>query len=855
MKNIFNMSIFSLILIVLLLSQTVSAFASPATIDLGTAGNYVVLAKTGITTTTGSSIVGDIGVSPIDSTAITGFDLILDPSGTFSTSAVVNGNIYAADYTEPTPTNLGTAIGDMQTAYTDAAGRPTPDATELYSGDLGGQTLAPGLYKWGTGVIIPTDLTLDCSGNTNAVFIFQIAGDLELASDKQVILINNCQAKNIFWQVGGSTGAILNTGSNFNGIILSAKQVNIYTGATLNGRALAETQVTLQSNPIIEPDDITDDTPPEVTLDTQDNFWTNNNQTGLNFTFTDTNSPTANCNLFIDGILYNESLLTNENVVTLITPNATLTEGTHDWYVNCTDPSGNKGTSDSRVLNIDTIVPVINLVNPINNTWGTGIFTFNYTDASTSTCTLYIDDIATGTNDSVINNTDTNITTNISITQGSHNWSINCTDQANNTGNSNTWIVLIDSIYPEAIINNINNVNNGEVTTNTTLTINYTVNDTNIKNWTLVIYDSTWSTLQTFNDTTNNISAIKIYTVASNGTYHANLTVEDNASNINITSFTIYVGTSTPIINSINSEDITQNRATIKVNVTDQYFAIDNCTYSNVGIGNLKLVNGIYTVNLTNLDSSTKYNVKVICYNIIGNSVNDTIEFTTLKRPSSGGGSYSGGGSSGSSTNTNVSVINTTEQLSENEINETVDILNETEESETLITKPIIQGYPEYTLHLDYPNTIIVNQTATITVFVQTNNGKQNIEGIRINIITPWDKIIQLQTNSKGHATFIPEYMGYYGIQIDGSKTIDGTMRVTVPNKYPSQNLEEINTTITPTKPPVTAGFFENWMVSANQNQNSLLLLGFGILLIILIATAIYSMTQKPKTTKSKKVQ
>jgi len=109
--------------------------AQATVIDLGTAGNFAVLAKSGISTTVGSTIVGDIGVSPIYSTAITGFGLIIDSTNTFSTSPMVTGKVYAADYANPTPTYLTTAIGDMGTAYTTAAGL-TASVTELGSEEI-----------------------------------------------------------------------------------------------------------------------------------------------------------------------------------------------------------------------------------------------------------------------------------------------------------------------------------------------------------------------------------------------------------------------------------------------------------------------------------------------------------------------------------------------------------------------------------------------------------------------------------------------------------------------------------------------------------------------------------------------
>jgi len=220
--------------------------ASPvlAPVILLSAGDYVILAKTGISTTAGTQIVGDIGVSPAAAGAITGpFALAMDPSGTFATSPLVTGNVYAADYTEPTPTDLGVAVLAMQAAYTDAATRPLPDYTELYTGDLSGKTLVPGLYKWGTGVLINGGVTL--AGDSSDVWIFQIAQTLLVGSGAIVSLSGGAQPKNIFWQVAGQT--TLGTTSQTKGIILDATAIVVMTGAALNGRALAQTAVTLDA--------------------------------------------------------------------------------------------------------------------------------------------------------------------------------------------------------------------------------------------------------------------------------------------------------------------------------------------------------------------------------------------------------------------------------------------------------------------------------------------------------------------------------------------------------------------------------------------------------------------------------
>ncbi len=227
--------------------QNVLAVQLP--VNLGTAANYVILAKSGISTVPPSAVTGDIGVSPIDSTAITGFSLIHTAGTAFATSSQITGKAYASDYASPTPTELTTAIGDMQTAYADAAGRTTPDFTELGAGQIGGLTLVPCLYKWGTDVLISTDVTLN--GGPNDVWIFQVAGKIILANGKKVILTGGAQAKNVFWQAFGVVS--LGTGAHFDGIIMAKTGITIGTGTSVNGRLFAQTAVTLESNTVTAP--------------------------------------------------------------------------------------------------------------------------------------------------------------------------------------------------------------------------------------------------------------------------------------------------------------------------------------------------------------------------------------------------------------------------------------------------------------------------------------------------------------------------------------------------------------------------------------------------------------------------
>jgi hypothetical protein len=218
-----------------------------ATVNLGSAGDYVILAKSAINNSAISSITGDIGLSPAATSYITGFSLT-NATG-YATSTQITGKIFAADMAAPTGINLTTAVENMITAYTDAAGRPFPDFTELYTGNLGGHTLTPGLYKWTSTVTMPTSLTI--SGNANDIWIFQIAGDLTMSDAVHITLNGGAQAKNIFWQVAGE--ATIGTGSHFEGIILSQTGITLRSGASFNGRALAQTAVILDANTVVNP--------------------------------------------------------------------------------------------------------------------------------------------------------------------------------------------------------------------------------------------------------------------------------------------------------------------------------------------------------------------------------------------------------------------------------------------------------------------------------------------------------------------------------------------------------------------------------------------------------------------------
>lgn len=221
-------------------------------VNLRSSGSFAVLAKSGVSATGVTAISGDVGLSPAAASYITGFGLIMDATNTFATSALVisSGKIYASNYTSPTPTKMTTAISDMQTAYTDAAGRTSPDKTELGAGNITSMTLTPGLYKWGTGVLI-SSAGVTLSGTATDVWIFQIGQDLTVANGAIVTLSGGALASNIFWQVAGQT--TLGTTAAMKGNILCKTAIAMNTGASLKGRALAQTAVTLAGNTVVNP--------------------------------------------------------------------------------------------------------------------------------------------------------------------------------------------------------------------------------------------------------------------------------------------------------------------------------------------------------------------------------------------------------------------------------------------------------------------------------------------------------------------------------------------------------------------------------------------------------------------------
>ncbi|KAJ7063739.1 hypothetical protein C8F01DRAFT_1251263 [Mycena amicta] len=221
--------------------------AGPAPVLLGTAGNFAILAESGVSTVPNSAVHGNVGVSPATETSLTGFSLVQDVSKQFWSSTQVSGRLMGATDALPTPGLLTVAVADMLTAFTDAMNRPMPNFVGLKAGLIGGSVLVPGLYKWTTGVSISTGITI--SGGPADTWIFQISGTLVQAANVRITLIGGAVSKNIIWVVAGTV--TVGAGATFQGNILAKTNVAIETNAIDNGCIYAQTAVALQKATVL----------------------------------------------------------------------------------------------------------------------------------------------------------------------------------------------------------------------------------------------------------------------------------------------------------------------------------------------------------------------------------------------------------------------------------------------------------------------------------------------------------------------------------------------------------------------------------------------------------------------------
>ena len=219
--------------------------ASP--VSLGKSGNYTLLAQATIVTTGATAITGNVGLSPANSSALVGFSLSLDPSGSFANSPLVTGKVEANNYGDVTQATLLAAISEMRNAFTLAEGR-TSTVSEGTTA-LNGQDLPAGVYKWTGNVAMTGSITL--TGNSSDVWIFQMPGTMTVSNGVAVKLSGGATYNNVFWQVLGIT--TVGKAVNFQGIVLDASDIFMQTGATLTGRLLSEMGISLEANTIAAP--------------------------------------------------------------------------------------------------------------------------------------------------------------------------------------------------------------------------------------------------------------------------------------------------------------------------------------------------------------------------------------------------------------------------------------------------------------------------------------------------------------------------------------------------------------------------------------------------------------------------
>ncbi|KAJ7858001.1 antifreeze protein [Mycena leptocephala] len=227
--------------LVLLATAGCAFAAGPAPVLLGTAGNFAILAKTGVSSVPNSAVSGNVGVSPATITSVTGFSLVQDVSTQFWTSTQVDGRVMGSTDGLPTPGLLTIAVLDMQTAFTDAMNRPGPNFVELNAGLIGGSILTPGLYKWTTAVTISTDITI--AGGPADTWIFQISGTLTQAPNVHITLTGGALSSNIIWVVAGTVA--IGANAVFEGNILAQTNVVMGTDAIDFGCIYAQTEVAL----------------------------------------------------------------------------------------------------------------------------------------------------------------------------------------------------------------------------------------------------------------------------------------------------------------------------------------------------------------------------------------------------------------------------------------------------------------------------------------------------------------------------------------------------------------------------------------------------------------------------------
>ncbi len=463
--------VFTLALLFLMAGSIIPGVNGADPVDLGTAENFAVLAKSAITDTLSSSVIsGDVGLSPTTGAAIVGFDSCTQVSG-------AGKIIYKVDAAGPVcatnnPALVGTAVADMETAYSNA-NSGTADFPVIGGADLGGRTLIPGNYSWTGAVTIGNDVTLDGQGDANAVWIIRTAGALTLGAGKKIILINGAQPNHVFWTTAGYTE--LGADSVFNGNILAAGYITVNNGATLNGRALAQTAVTLEKNTVSVP-------VPRVGPGVDFTYTNHTGTAPLTVAFTDISShdPTATITSWawdfdndgtVDSTLQNPVYL--YDTAAIYTPNLTVT----DSY----------GAVASK---IDTVTVYQAPVADFSSSPASGptYLTISFTDLSTTDPSATITSWAWDfDNDEIIDNTTRNPQY-MFYTVGDHPVNLTITDSNGATSTKIDTITVTPAVVGITVTNVPFTLALNPDMTSTSTDIQFYVNSTT--NWQVAAYDA-----------------------------------------------------------------------------------------------------------------------------------------------------------------------------------------------------------------------------------------------------------------------------------------------------------------------------------------------------------------------------
>lgn len=219
-------------------------------VNLGSAISFTILAETGISTTGKTLIKGDIGISPLSSTAITGFGLVLSSDKSYSKSALISGFVFAQNYARTTPMKMVNALNDMKTAFNNGNALAPTQPLNLFTGNLSGQNLLPGVYRWKAGLVLGNSSTVTLTGSPTDIYVFQIGTSLQIGN-KATVNLGKVLPSNVFWIVGGA--AVIGTNARFGGIILAKSSVSLNTGDLINGKLFAQKSVSMNSATITGP--------------------------------------------------------------------------------------------------------------------------------------------------------------------------------------------------------------------------------------------------------------------------------------------------------------------------------------------------------------------------------------------------------------------------------------------------------------------------------------------------------------------------------------------------------------------------------------------------------------------------